>query len=118
MLLLLWQKYRPALQADFIQTWGQPFSFTFYDWNTLWLMAKEILKDHSSHCWQSLAKYTFYPTVVEQAVYVLNSAFSKIARKESWLQEDKLTSESTLRISKPVDRQKRSKLKELLGDID
>lgn len=118
MLLFLWQSYRPALQIDFIKTWGQSFSFTAYDWNTLWLMVKEILKDHSSRCWQSLAEYTFYPTMIEQAVHVLNSAFSKIARKEPWLQEDKLTSESTLRISKPVDRRKRSQLKELLGDID
>ncbi|OZG54124.1 hypothetical protein ALMA_0585 [Alloscardovia macacae] len=75
-------------------------------------MTREILKDHASHSWQTLAGYSYYPTTVEQIIYITNSILSKQASAPDWLKSDELT--AATRHVKPVDEKKRSKLRALL----
>lgn len=109
-------QFRPALQADFIKTWGQPLSFEQFNWRDAWLMTREIVKNHSSRSWQCLAGYTIYPNVDEQLIDIINR-MQGAKNKPFWMVEDKLTSSETVNRIHEVNTVKRQKLKALLGDI-
>ncbi|RSX53030.1 hypothetical protein [Bifidobacterium samirii] len=113
-LLHLWAEHRPALQYDWHRAWGGPLDPGRTPAYTAWPMLKEILKDHSSHAWAALARYSYVPDTAELLVHAANQGQSGSRTTPAWLRPGPFDRPGS-GPARPHDKALQDKLRRRLG---
>lgn len=85
-LIWFWHNHRATLQYDWLAAWHCLYDPDALPLHVAWPMLEEILKNRSSHCFATLAEWTWIPDAADRILYAFSHKPTGPARNPEWQQ--------------------------------